>query len=56
MLERLAGYAHSFFLDDYLGYKQIPIAPEDQEKTTFTCPYCKTLIIPYYAYVTLWHF
>ena len=22
-----------------LGYFQIPIAPEDQEKTTFTCPY-----------------
>ncbi|GJY79489.1 reverse transcriptase domain-containing protein, partial [Tanacetum coccineum] len=24
-----------------LGYFQIPIAPEDQEKTTFTCPYQK---------------
>ncbi|KAJ9189351.1 hypothetical protein P3X46_000659, partial [Hevea brasiliensis] len=23
----------------YLGFFQIPIHPEDQEKTTFTCPY-----------------
>ena len=27
------------FLDGMLGYFQIPIAPEDQEKTIFTCPY-----------------
>ncbi|GJU72399.1 reverse transcriptase domain-containing protein [Tanacetum coccineum] len=27
------------FLDGFLGYIQIPLAPEDQEKTTFTCPY-----------------
>ncbi|GJS26381.1 putative nucleotidyltransferase, ribonuclease H [Tanacetum coccineum] len=27
------------FLDWFLGYFQIPIAPEDQEKITFTCPY-----------------
>jgi hypothetical protein len=39
MLERLAGYSHYCFLDGYSGYNQIPIAPEDQEKTTFTCPY-----------------
>ncbi|CAL8089023.1 unnamed protein product [Prunus armeniaca] len=25
--------------DGYSGYNQIAIAPEDQEKTTFTCPY-----------------
>ncbi|KAL5577892.1 hypothetical protein UlMin_019591 [Ulmus minor] len=25
--------------DGYSGYNQIPLAPEDQEKTTFTCPY-----------------
>ncbi|XP_073036979.1 uncharacterized protein [Primulina eburnea] len=27
------------FLESYSGYNQIAIAPEDQEKTTFTCPY-----------------
>nr|GEW74770.1 putative reverse transcriptase domain-containing protein [Tanacetum cinerariifolium] len=27
------------FLDGFSGFFQIPIAPEDQEKTTFTCPY-----------------
>ena len=39
MLDRLAGHSHYFFLDGYSGYNQISIAPEDQEKTTFTCPY-----------------
>ena len=39
MLERLAGHEYYCFLDGYLGYNQIPIAPEDQEKTTFTCPF-----------------
>ncbi|XP_063939802.1 uncharacterized protein LOC135148489 [Daucus carota subsp. sativus] len=39
MLERLAGHAFYCFLDGYSGYFQIPIAPEDQEKTTFTCPF-----------------
>ncbi|XP_026383545.1 uncharacterized protein LOC113279043 [Papaver somniferum] len=38
MLERLAGHGHYCFLDGYSGHNQIPIAPEDQEKTTFTCP------------------
>jgi hypothetical protein len=38
MLERLAN--HSFcFLDGYSGYHQIPIHLNDQNKTTFTCPY-----------------
>ncbi|CAA7052842.1 unnamed protein product [Microthlaspi erraticum] len=27
------------FLDGYSGFFQIPIHPNDQEKTTFTCPY-----------------
>ncbi|GJR61163.1 reverse transcriptase domain-containing protein [Tanacetum coccineum] len=39
MLERLAGHEYYFFLDGFSGYFQIPIALEDQEKTTFTCPY-----------------
>ena len=39
MLDRLAGHPHFCFLDGYFGYNQIAIAPEDQEKTTFTCPY-----------------
>uniref|UniRef100_A0A3Q7GII3 Reverse transcriptase domain-containing protein n=1 Tax=Solanum lycopersicum TaxID=4081 RepID=A0A3Q7GII3_SOLLC len=39
MLDRLAGQEYYFFLDGYSGYNQIVIAPEDQEKTTFTCPY-----------------
>ncbi|XP_073137953.1 uncharacterized protein [Henckelia pumila] len=39
MLERLAGYEFYCFLDGYSGYNQIVIAPEDQDKTTFTCPY-----------------
>ncbi|KAH9717547.1 hypothetical protein KPL71_021867 [Citrus sinensis] len=38
MLDRLAGKQYYCFLDEYLGYNQITIAPEDQEKTTFTCP------------------
>ena len=36
MLDRLAGHAYYCFLDGYSGYNQITIAPEDQEKTTFT--------------------
>ena len=37
MLDRLARHPHFCFLDGYSGYNQIAIAPEDQEKTTFTC-------------------
>ncbi|GJR62421.1 reverse transcriptase domain-containing protein [Tanacetum coccineum] len=39
MLERLVGYEYYCFLDGFSGYFQIPIDPQDQEKTTFTCPY-----------------
>ncbi|GJX47459.1 reverse transcriptase domain-containing protein [Tanacetum coccineum] len=39
MLERLSGNEFYYFLDRFLGYFQIPIDPQDQEKTTFTCPY-----------------
>ena len=36
MLDRLAGHEYYYFLDGNFGYNQIAIAPEDQEKTTFT--------------------
>ncbi|XP_074377307.1 uncharacterized protein LOC141718828 [Apium graveolens] len=39
MLERLVGHSYYFFLYGFSGYFQIPIAPEDQEKTTFTFPF-----------------
>jgi hypothetical protein len=39
ILERLANNSYFCFLDGYSGYSQIAIQPEDQEKTTFTCPY-----------------
>ncbi|KAJ9556479.1 hypothetical protein OSB04_011093 [Centaurea solstitialis] len=39
MLERLAGKSHYCCLDGFSGFHQIPVAPEDQEKTTFTCPF-----------------
>ncbi|XP_019232286.1 PREDICTED: uncharacterized protein LOC109212994 [Nicotiana attenuata] len=39
MLDRLAGQEYYCFLDGYSGYNQIAIAPEEQQKTTFTCPY-----------------
>ncbi|GJV03557.1 reverse transcriptase domain-containing protein [Tanacetum coccineum] len=39
MLERLVGNEYYYFLDGFFGYFQIPIDPQDQEKTTFTCPY-----------------
>jgi hypothetical protein len=39
MLEWLANHSFFCFLDRYSGYHQIPIHPDDQSKTTFTCPY-----------------
>nr|GEV96301.1 reverse transcriptase domain-containing protein [Tanacetum cinerariifolium] len=39
MLERLVGNEFYCFLDGFSGYFQIPIDPQDQEKTTFTRPY-----------------
>ena len=39
MLDGLAGHEYYRILDGYSGYNQIAVAPEDQEKTTCTCPY-----------------
>ena len=39
MLDMLARHSHFCFLDGYSRYNQIAIAPEDKEKTTFSCPY-----------------
>nr|GEZ41022.1 reverse transcriptase domain-containing protein [Tanacetum cinerariifolium] len=39
MLERLAGNEFYCFLDGFSGYFQIPIDPQDQKKTAFTCSY-----------------
>ena len=39
MLDQLAGHEYYCFLDSYSSYNQITTSPEDQEKTTFTCPY-----------------
>nr|GEV88335.1 reverse transcriptase domain-containing protein [Tanacetum cinerariifolium] len=39
MLERITRNKYLCFLDDFSGYFQIPIDPNDQEKTTFTCPF-----------------
>ncbi|GKD27373.1 reverse transcriptase domain-containing protein, partial [Tanacetum coccineum] len=37
MLERLTGNKYFCFLDGFSGYFQIPIDPNDQEKTIFKC-------------------
>ena len=39
VLDTLSGKQYFSFLDRYSGYNQILIAPEDQDKTTFTCPW-----------------
>jgi hypothetical protein len=39
MVESLARHEYYYFLDGYFGYNQVPVDPEDQEKTTFTCPF-----------------
>lgn len=39
ILERLAGQSYYCFLDGYSGYNQVAVDPQDQEKTTFTCPF-----------------
>ena len=39
MIEKLSDHDYYCFLDGCSGYNQIPVAPENQEKTTFTCSY-----------------
>ncbi|RDY06040.1 Retrovirus-related Pol polyprotein, partial [Mucuna pruriens] len=39
VLQKLSGKSHYYFLDGFSGYMQIHIAPEDQHKITFTCPF-----------------
>ncbi|RDY10005.1 Retrovirus-related Pol polyprotein from transposon 17.6, partial [Mucuna pruriens] len=39
VLEKLSGKSHYYFMDGFSSYLQIHIAPEDQYKTTFTCPF-----------------
>ena len=39
LLERIVGYEFYCFFDGFLGYNQMDMVPEDQEKTIFTCPY-----------------
>ncbi|RDX93560.1 Retrovirus-related Pol polyprotein, partial [Mucuna pruriens] len=39
VLEKLVGKFHYYFLDGFSGYMQFHIVPEDQHKTTFTCPF-----------------
>jgi len=41
MLEWLAKHSFFCYLDGYSGYHQIPIHPDDQNKTTFTYTYDK---------------
>jgi hypothetical protein len=39
MLERLAKHSFFCYLDGHSGCHQLPIDPDDQSKTTFTCSY-----------------
>jgi hypothetical protein len=39
VLDTLSRKKYFSFLYGYSGYNQIIIAPEDQDKTTFTCPW-----------------
>jgi hypothetical protein len=39
ILERLASQSYYCFLDGYSDYNQVAVDPQDQEITTFTCPF-----------------
>ena len=47
LLERISDHPFHCFLDGYSSYFQIEIVAEDQEKTTFTCPFST------YAYIRM---
>ncbi|GJT56278.1 reverse transcriptase domain-containing protein [Tanacetum coccineum] len=48
MLKRLAGNEYYHLLDGFYVYFQIPIDLQDQEKTTFTCPYGTCMMAIFY--------
>ena len=39
MLEWLSKHSQFCYLDGYSGFSQIPVHKDDQENTTFTCPF-----------------
>jgi len=39
VLDTLAGNKYFSFFNGFSGYNQIQVAPEDQDKATFTCPW-----------------
>ena len=39
IIDECAGCEAFSFMDDFSGYNQIQIKPEDQHKTTFICPW-----------------
>lgn len=39
MLDKFSGHEYYCLWGGYSGHNQIAIAPEDKEKTTFTCPF-----------------
>ena len=38
LVDNIAGHALLSFMDGFLGYNQIKMAPKDMEKTSFTTP------------------
>ena len=39
LLQRVSGASVMSFLDGFLGYNQVSVHPDDQEKTAFTTPW-----------------
>jgi hypothetical protein len=44
MLERLSKHSHFCYLDGYSGFSQILDDKDDQEKTTFKCPFGNLIV------------